>query len=394
MQERTRRKRLLQMMSGGAPAVILPSVYIFQVEFSSASGAPITSPYVGENGSLAKSDSGDKSTVSGGSMIWTSSTSNFNPAWTGTALLTRKAGRALVGKLTEVANRAQIGMANSTSTTVSATRRGAFDFNGTSLLLVDNNFNAVGTMPVVIASGVAYRPAVVQHGATLGNYYFIKGGAFTAWRLLFVDLQADDGATGKAPFITALSTTSSFTFDYIHVADYGGIAYENDYGLATLNQTSGLTSGAVFTGNADGNHILNFSLPGTPVAGDKVELRFNINASTPTQDYNTAYLIRNAGNTDWDFRMDSVAAGVPTQMFAPVTSIGAQTQIQVSSFGSARYAYSGPVWTNRGGAASVSNQNTSTGVAAVFSAGQFVPSRLLSFPATSATYEALDTLNT
>ncbi len=97
------------------------------------------------------------------------------------------------------------------SNTVTHPSAHAFSFNGTTILNYDND--AITQNIGTFANSTEYKIALVLRST--GAYYFIKGGAFTNWSLLWI---ASVGATTNLyPNIANRSATSVFTADNIRI---------------------------------------------------------------------------------------------------------------------------------------------------------------------------------
>lgn len=138
---------------------------------------------------------------------------------------------------------------------------------------------------------------------------------------------------------------------------------------------------------ADAIHILKFTLPASPIAGQRITLNYRIQSNGNSW---MAYLQRNLTNTAWDLRVDSISSYLATNRLN-VTGVGTPDTILVSCRGSDHdfYTFAANTPTKRGGTVSVSHLNTETKISAVFSTG-FTGVELYSQPATSPLYAVLD----
>ena len=131
-----------------------------------------------------------------------------------------------------------------------------------------------------------------------------------------------------------------------------------------------------------------FTLPASPVAGQQIKLAYRINASgDELSNCWDAYLQRNAGNTAWDFRVDSIAAGTRTNR-VNVTGVGDVTVIRVVCSGSNHdfYTYVAGAWTKRGGTITNSTYSTATLVNTIASSG-FTEVSLAVYPLTNSAWD-------
>jgi hypothetical protein len=134
-------------------------------------------------------------------------------------------------------------------------------------------------------------------------------------------------------------------------------------------------NGVNYTSGADALHYLDFALPGSPSAGDTIELRYRYQDAT---NYWTAYVKRDAGNAAWDFFLDKVTAGTPANQIT-VTGVGTPVRVMVKATGNTHDCFTGTAaaWTKRGATITDADFNTATEVGAWFGAG--TPSLLHSY---------------
>lgn len=111
-----------------------------------------------------------------------------------------------------------------------------------------------------------------------------------------------------------------------------------------------ITLPAAQTTSADALFYLDFTLPASPVAGQRITLLYRISASG--EELNNcwcAYIQRNNANTNWDFKLDSISAGTTTNR-VNVASIGSTDTLCIIASGNNHdcYTKSGSTWTKRG----------------------------------------------
>lgn len=149
-----------------------------------------------------------------------------------------------------------------------------------------------------------------------------------------------------------------------------------------------LTLNSAQTMPADAMIDYTFTLPASPVAGQQVKLVYRINASgDELSNCWDAYLQRNAGNTAWDFRVDSIAAAARTNR-VNVTGVGNVTVIRVVCNGNSHdfYTYVAGAWTKRAGTISNSSYATATLVNTIASSG-FTEVSLAVYPLTNSAWD-------
>lgn len=227
----------------------------------------------------------------------------------------------------------------------------AADGNAWSLLAADGNGAVIG---VARAVDTDYLPAVIQR--PVGNYLFM--GADLEFVIPF--------GTGNAAAGMG-NHNSAGTIEYLIERQLAG--HWLDDNLYLLNQVTPVSTTVYDTVSANdlapGSAfiLLRYTLPSTTV-GRVLELKFNYQDAN---NYWVARVERNAGDTDWDFEVDSVAAGVPTNRIT-VTSIGANGEIAIKTNGSLRNFYcnaQGSIANKRGSEVNVSHLNTETEVSVV-----------------------------
>jgi len=123
------------------------------------------------------------------------------------------------------------------------------------------------------------------------------------------------------------------------------------------------TRAATHSATADGTHTLNFSLPASPLAGQRIELRYRV---ADNENYMAARLQRNAANTNWDVSLISVTNTVTTVRISQ-SSVGNITALRVMSVEDYHYVYAGSggsftyLWTIND-----ASHNSATGVTGIW----------------------------
>lgn len=368
------------MSGGGRP------IFLFDDEFLANASAPLASPRTAEPGpgTLTITDTGNKATISGGKIRWPSAAGDFDPKFAVTTSQTRAAGLAFITPSVVAAGGNYIMGFFSALALGNSPRRGVIQLTTVGISIVDSGGNAIlivdATAPTV---GTAYDVAVVLRGT--GAFYFIRGGAYTSWTLLFVD-GISNLATVFAGFAALTDVTSAYSVEAARQLVLGG-TLATDSGCATVNVTA--SSGVTQTADADGVYSLAFTLPAGSANLVAAELRYRWQDAT---NYWTAYIKRNAGNTAWDFYLDKVTAGTPaTQTGYPVTGVGTVAEIEVRANGTKHNTWTrvASTWTKRGGEISDAAFQTSTTIDPIAGAGTTL-GVLLCFPYQSALYNGLN----
>jgi len=162
-------------------------------------------------GTRLVSDSASVMSITGGALTVAAGTA---PLYVSSLAIARVAGRVFLFSLNVGISRVIIGVVNSsgvTTGTVNAARRGTFEWNGTSLGVITSNSPTITVATVVL--GTTYKFAILIRAT--GQMYFIKGGAFSAWTLLYIDTSNTDASL--FPYSYQVGTTATYAIDYIHV---------------------------------------------------------------------------------------------------------------------------------------------------------------------------------
>lgn len=149
-----------------------------------------------------------------------------------------------------------------------------------------------------------------------------------------------------------------------------------------------VTTNAQETAFADGIFDFEYTRPSSPLPGMRVELRYRI---VDSLNYWVAYILFNDIGTNWNFRLDSVVAGTPTNRMN-VSAIGITKRIQVRAIGDLHNCYTfdaSEIPTKRGSEINISTHNTATGLNTVYSTGT-TPIRLTAYAVEHVWYNLLD----
>jgi hypothetical protein len=253
-----------------------PVVYVLgPFRFATDQGSPLTTPYTeaGAVGSLTLVQVDGTMAASGGQLAWTAQTTPLDgdQGFDYATGLARATGRALLvdATLTGITNSAAYPLAWSRSATVNFGSRNnqahmldSF-FNGqasTADLTVSANGGNSNTVNAAnaLAAGTTYQLAIVLRPT--GAHYLIKGGAFAAWTLLYVE-NVDSTATVYPAFS---SKSAAGNLDNFRVTDLGG-AWATDYGIATQRLAGARAAADAFAHTA--NALLEFTVTTLPSAG-------------------------------------------------------------------------------------------------------------------------------
>lgn len=184
-------------------------------DFVSSHAAGTLKTYVGGpgQGDWMVLDTNAKLSTSGGALVGvTGGAANFDPSIVYQKPIRRASGVVLVVSTTVTANRVQFGWVSQPTpvlTSLNPNRRGLLDFNATVLACAQTSAGSVSVG--TIALGTPYRGAIVMRLS--GTQYFIKGGAYTNWTLVWTDVGIANFAA--YPVYSYLGTTTAFTCDYM-----------------------------------------------------------------------------------------------------------------------------------------------------------------------------------
>lgn len=151
---------------------------------------------------------------SGVANFATGGVANFDPSLVYQNQLPRVPGQILFAVVTLTSGRCQFGWSagpDLVANTVNGNRRGSFDFNSTTLAIAPTTTGSISVGALALTT--AYTCALVQRN--IGMAYFIKGGAFSNWTLLYIDEVGTSPLLN--PYASALGTTGVFTVDLLSV---------------------------------------------------------------------------------------------------------------------------------------------------------------------------------
>jgi hypothetical protein len=360
-------------------------VFLLRDEFVTDDAAPLTSPRTCEpgQGTLTVHDSAPSMSIIGGEVVPSAQNAGTsNPAIYDATGYARLPGRALLARVKGVTAFGAAGLSPGVgwTSTADATSQGlysaiVFSVNNGRFAINDRDGTNTPLTHDAAAGDTYYDIAVVLRNA--GWFGFVDG------KLTWIS-EIGNNATVFPTVYGIAANRNPFGLDYFRVRDLPGL-FTTDSGIATFVDTS-LASLDAFTGTADAIHDFEFTLPGSPSAGDEISLLYR---QLDANNYWKAYIKRNAGNTAWDFRADSVSAGTPTNR-VNATGVGTPDCIRVICEGSVNnfYTRASNVWTKRGGTITISHQNTQTSMSIVAVAGTTL-TRVQSYPRSHVVYGEL-----
>jgi hypothetical protein len=348
--------------------------YLLRDEFSTAQSAPLTSPRSSEPGPgiLKVGQPGNEISIAS-SIVQASGGGAGNGVVfvVGNATLAYAAGRSLkvVGVKDASGNNSYVGWVTENSNITPASLTG--------MSTIESGFyRQFNKSSITLPSSLS---------TTAKDFSFVRNADGGMWVFENAALSwVDDGSNTSAfyPLVfSAVSAASTPSADAVRVVDLGSI-WSASEGIASVNAANP-SSGAGYTAVADALHEIAFTLPGSPVNGDKIELRYRV---ADANNYWTAYVKYNGAT--WDLFLDSVSSGTPTNRIT-VNSVGAPDKIRVSANGTKHdlWTRASGNWTKRGSQVNVSFQDTQTTINATFNAGTVTA--IKSYPRSSGVYNDL-----
>lgn len=327
--------------------------YLMRILFTNDDAAPITNPYVGEVGSVVPVEV--DGTLAAASGVLTN-TAQATPAegdlgFYSSVRFARVNGRGLYCKLVmNTLNTYPIIHWNPTQQVSSVGSEVTVRVENP-LAVNDGGYFSLGRT----LTATTYEFWLILHAT--GAELLVKGGVFADWSRRWVFNSGSSAQLAAAiGYYNGLASVDEFT-----VKDLG----------SPFNSSAPATSALVTSFPSSlqtvSNHSmveLTFALPGSPSAGQKIHIYYRVpNPGDQGVNCWDAYLERNAGNTAWDFKLDSLASSVATNRVS-ATGVGNVTTIRVMFDGNNHDCWTlvGTAWTKRGTTISNATYNTGTGV--------------------------------
>lgn len=275
-------------------------------------------------------------------------------------------------------------------------------------LLTNGDFSSwSGDNPVgwTVSGEVLLDPAVTQSGnaarfisTVINNVPFISQASILTIGAMYemtavISARTNGALSCQLGINTNINANSVQTFTAIARATgnttvvVGAITAPTDITIDSISVKQ-ITLNSQQNAVADGIFDFEFTLPGSPVAGQRCELRYRV---VDTLNYWVMYIRRNSSNSAWDFLLDSVVAGVETNQ-ASASGIGTPKRMQVRAIGNLHNCYTfdtSEVPTKRGGEVNNTTHNTATGLNTVYSSS-VAPVRLAAYAVEHVMYNLLD----
>lgn len=238
-----------------------------------------------------------------------------------------------------------------------------------------------GAARLVLTSGGGVFPRLSQ-STTLAQGAFVEAqavcSAFTSGRADWYSTASNFGWQ-----IIAQAAATFTTVGFSPILNSNAFLYGNATSLDLVFDSVSLrqiTPNATTVTAANADNRFYFTLPGSPVRGETISLLNRYSAGNWIE----LRLVRNAGNTDWDLRVNRVTSFAQTNdIITAVTSVGTVNGIRLEGNGNTITVYtttnSGGSWTSRGTNTNAANHPTGTGLLPVYSS-TITPVRLDSIP--------------
>jgi len=199
--------RVPVLMGGGSVE------YLFDAEFGKDAAAPIGSPFVCDAGSATVTDTGNRLSVAGGSLVVASGAGAWGePRFVGPAF-PRAAATVAVARVVPTSGIEHVGWVSADTATGVGTA--GFHVNGATDLRTVNG--SLGSSTILIGAGLsagtAYNLAVVQRAT--GAWYLVRGGIYAAWTLVYV--RDDACLTGGTALPAVHNYSGAFSVDCLSV---------------------------------------------------------------------------------------------------------------------------------------------------------------------------------
>jgi hypothetical protein len=302
--------------------------YLLRDEFTTAQAAPAVSPRPGEPGpgELTLTQIDGQFSINGDKLHFpVQATPVFGDQGFYSGGMARQAGRALT-MLVELtaANAGLTGWGRVAAQPGNGTGfDGSIYFGGSGVISITPAASFSTVMVGSFSLNTPYRIAHVLRGT--GVFHFIKGGAFTEWRLLWAEAVGST-ATVRAAFS---NHTNAGSIDYVRVADLPA-PFNTDFGYATQYLPGNVAVGTTFAHEA--NCKIEFVVGALPTSGN-IEVRFR-----RQDDLN--YWVAQV-RSDGDLRLWEIVAGAGTQRgIAGAGTVSAGTRVAAIADGSVIRAYS------------------------------------------------------
>jgi hypothetical protein len=357
-----------------------PKVYLLRVEFATDDASPLTTPYAGEVGSLTITDTGNVLSVSTGNLRYTNAIPAMAAIGLQGAALSRAAGRALTARYSAIVTAPAFPVPMGWWKNTNLNYTGSVNFGHAFYTEGGAWFAGPITLNRAFSVDTLYRMALVLKSS--GALYFLKGGVFTDWTLVWEEWIENTASVYPTLAPVSITTYATIAYDYMRAGDLPA-PFASDDAIASINVASP-SNATEYTGTA--NAITQCTL--TAPAGSITTEAYIKYRKTDANNY-----WRKGFNTAGAFRVDSVAAGTPTNRtsVAAVIAAGNVRTVRAVTDGNLHdhYSLASSTWTKRGSQLNLSHSASAATVELDLGAG-WTAANLRSYPLTSPQYAILD----
>ena len=342
--------QMMLMRRGGAVSYLLRDLFTTDRAAGSVNG---TAAEPGP-GTRSATDTGSNFVITGNKAVASGIAGAADPSFGYSDAIERVAGRTIKYNIKYISSRGHSGLC--ISATPTAPIYGIYEPGGI-LIVIQPAQNGY----VSFVNGTTYTIWITLF--TSGAAMWAQGGVYTNPELIFVTSRYNTSPLYCFPII-ARAVACAMEASQVEIVDRPTLATREL--LATVYQASP-SNGVNYTTTADALHSLNFTLPGSPSAGDRIGLHYR---QSDASNYWDAYIERNVGNTAWDFKLDLVTAGTPVNQIS-ATGVGTPDEIFIITDGNDHWCFTGAssVHTIRGTKQTSASFATATEVGAWFDAG-------------------------
>lgn len=332
---------MFPMLHGILSSVGEVVTYLFRVSFSTPDATPLTTPYTGEVGAVTVVDASSLLSVADGEAVVASGGTTNSPNLVSTASLARAKGRIFCLKSTN-GNAGGL-LAGWSSAGAGTTYTHRFNPQSGVALRVTPGFATIGTL----INDAVYWFCVILRAS--GAYYFIRGGNYGYWCLVWVE-SADTSATLYPAWSNFLSPGKRMD-DFIvpdvlwwpdaQVSDSftranGALGTSNDHeGGSAGAWTSNLGTGEVIS-NAAGFTALSGGVGIATIEGNDTDLI--LSAALTRSAGNVGIVIRYTDSSNYirayhdgtNVKIDKVVAGSVTAVVSTAVAYSAGAHLVIS----------------------------------------------------------------
>ena len=235
---------MLQLRRGLIPALLgghkKGITYLLLDRFTTDASAPLTSPRTAQPGpgSWTVTDTNSRLRIVAGALTLDSAGLSFSdPGIVSIGSYARVAGRAYLVNV-DISDADGIAMIGWVGPSSAGLAQHGIHFRSATLKVYASNTTPTTDIIVDAFSATTYQISIILQNT--GAFYLIKGGAFTAWTLIWVGNQD----TGQPLYAEIAARSLLGAWDNLRVTDLGG-AWASDYGIATQRKATSADSDTI-----------------------------------------------------------------------------------------------------------------------------------------------------